>query len=55
MGATMPAVLVEIGFITNAEEEERLKDGAYRDKIADAIIDSVAAFKERSEKQMGIR
>jgi N-acetylmuramoyl-L-alanine amidase len=55
MGATMPAVLVEIGFITNAEEEERLKDGAYRDKIADAIIDSVAAFKERAEKQMGLR
>ena len=55
MGATMPAVLVEIGFITNAEEEQELKDGAYRQKIADAIIDSVASFKERAERQMGLR
>ena len=55
MGATMPAVLVEIGFITNPEEENRLQDGAYRDRIAGAIIESVAAFKERAEKQMGLR
>ena len=55
MGATMPAVLVEIGFITNPEEEERLKQSAYRERIAQAIVDSVAAFKERSEKQLGIR
>ncbi len=55
MGATMPAVLVEIGFITNAEEEQRLKEDAYRDRIAAAIVDSVAAFKERAEKQLGLR
>jgi N-acetylmuramoyl-L-alanine amidase len=55
MGATMPAVLVEIGFITNGEEEARLKEGVYRDRIAAAIVDSVAAFKERSEKQLGLR
>jgi N-acetylmuramoyl-L-alanine amidase len=55
MGATMPAILVEIGFITNADEEQRLKDDAYRDRIASAIIESVAAFKERAEKQLGLR
>ncbi len=55
MGATMPAVLVEIGFITNAEEEQKLKEDAYRDRIAGAIVDSVAAFKERAEKQLGLR
>ncbi len=55
MGATMPAVLVEIGFITNPEEESRLKEGAYRDRIAGAIIESVAAFKDRAEKRMGLR
>ncbi|HEV8376918.1 MAG TPA: N-acetylmuramoyl-L-alanine amidase [Candidatus Polarisedimenticolia bacterium] len=55
MGATMPAVLVEIGFITNPEEESHLKDGAYRERIAQAIIDSVAAFKDRVEKQLGLR
>ncbi|MCI0655769.1 MAG: N-acetylmuramoyl-L-alanine amidase, partial [Acidobacteria bacterium] len=55
MGATMPAVLVEIGFITNSDEEARLKDSSYREKIAQAIIDSVAAFKEQVGKQLGPR
>jgi N-acetylmuramoyl-L-alanine amidase len=55
MGATMPAVLVEIGFITNAEEEAKLKDPGYRERIANAIVDSVATFKERSEKRQGLR
>ena len=55
MGATMPAVLVEIGFITNPEEEVRLKDGDYRERIAQAIVQSVATFKERVEKQQGLR
>jgi N-acetylmuramoyl-L-alanine amidase len=55
MGATMPAVLVEIGFITNSDEEDHLKDADYREKIAQAIIDSVAAFKEQVGKQLGPR
>jgi N-acetylmuramoyl-L-alanine amidase len=55
MGATMPAVLVEIGFITNREEEARLRDSAYRDRIAVAIADSVAAFKDLAEKRQGLR
>ncbi len=55
MGATMPAVLVEIGFITNSDEEDRLKDSSYREKIAQAIVDSVAAFKEQVGKQLGPR
>ena len=55
MGATMPAVLVEIGFITNSDEESRLKDSSYREKIAQAIIDSVAAFNEQVGKQLGPR
>jgi N-acetylmuramoyl-L-alanine amidase len=55
MGATMPAVLVEIGFITNSEEEDRLKDSSYRERIAQAIVDSVAAFKDQVGKQLGPR
>lgn len=37
VGATMPAVLVEIGFLTNAEEETRLNDAEYRRKLAEAL------------------
>jgi N-acetylmuramoyl-L-alanine amidase len=45
MGATMPAVLVEIGFISNPVEEESLSHGEYRDKIADALLRAVQAFR----------
>jgi N-acetylmuramoyl-L-alanine amidase len=47
MGATMPAILVEAGFISNPEEEARFKDDAYKDKIADAIARAVAAVTAR--------
>ena len=38
MGATMPAVLVELGFISNPEEEKKLQDPAYRDQLVDALV-----------------
>ncbi len=33
----VPAILIEVGFITNPHEAAQLKDGAYRQKIADAV------------------
>jgi N-acetylmuramoyl-L-alanine amidase len=36
-GAAMPAILVEIGFVTNPKEEKRLKESRYRDEIARAM------------------
>jgi len=47
MGATMPAILVEAGFISNPEEESRFKDDAYKDKIADAIARAVSTVTAR--------
>lgn len=44
MGATMPAVLVEVGFITNPAEETVLKTDEYRDKIAQALSRAVSSF-----------
>jgi N-acetylmuramoyl-L-alanine amidase len=37
IGAEMPSVLVEAGFVTNAQESDRLKSDAYLDKIATGI------------------
>lgn len=45
MGATMPAVLVEIAFISSPEEEKRLRDGGFKDQIAQAIADSIQHFR----------
>jgi len=45
MGATMPAILVETGFISNPEEEARLKDDAYKDKLAQGIARAIGEFR----------
>lgn len=44
VGATMPSILVESAFLSNAQEEERLKDPAYRDLTAEGILDGVRAY-----------
>lgn len=49
MGATMPAILVEVGFVSNPEEEGKLKDGAYRDRIAEALHRAVSTFRQVAE------
>jgi N-acetylmuramoyl-L-alanine amidase len=46
IGTTMPAVLTEIGFVTNAKEEALLKRSDYRQKLADAIFHGVAKYAE---------
>ncbi len=38
---TVPAVLVECGFITNNKDFEKIKDSAYQKKAAKAIFDAV--------------
>jgi N-acetylmuramoyl-L-alanine amidase len=47
MGATMPAVLVEVAFISSPEEEKGLREPAFKDRIADAVADSVRRFREK--------
>ena len=46
-GAAMPAILIEIGFLTNPKEERRMKDPKYRDEIARAIFAGLAEYKKR--------
>jgi len=48
-GATMPAVLVEVAFITNPEEELLLLKESFRERIATALYRSVLAFKRDYE------
>jgi len=40
----VPSVLVEVGFISNPKEAEQLKDGSYRQRIADAITKSLMRY-----------
>jgi N-acetylmuramoyl-L-alanine amidase len=45
-GARMPSVLFEASFISNARGESRLNNADYRDKLADAIVNAVRAYRE---------
>ena len=40
----VPGVLVEIGFISNRQEEKLLNDKKYTDKIAYGIVDGIINF-----------
>jgi N-acetylmuramoyl-L-alanine amidase len=51
-GAAMPAILIEVGFVTNRREERRLRDGRYRDEIARAIFAGITAYKKRYDQRM---
>ena len=46
--AKMPAVLVEVGFLTHPVEGKCLQTLNYQDKLADAILDAVLAFLDNS-------
>jgi N-acetylmuramoyl-L-alanine amidase len=43
-GARMPSVLVEVSYITNAEEARRLTDSAYRDRLAQGIASGIDRY-----------
>jgi len=44
MGAMMPAVLVEVGFISNPDEEQQLRGPSYRTRVVDAMAAAVEEF-----------
>ena len=51
-GANMPAVLIELGFISNKNEERLLRTKQFRQKAAEIIFESVKAFCEAKEKEL---
>jgi N-acetylmuramoyl-L-alanine amidase len=52
--AAMPAVLVESAFITNPREERKLQREEYREQLARALFDGIAAYKVRYEQRLGL-
>ena len=43
----MPSILIETAFISNPQEEKRLTDGGYQDKLARAILDGIRDYVAR--------
>ena len=52
-GVRMPAVLVEVGYITNADECSKLGWGEYRTEIADKVTRGILEYKRKFESTGG--
>ncbi len=52
--AESPAVLVELGFLTNRAERAKLARSSYQRKLADGIADGVADFRRTLERTHGL-
>ena len=50
MGAKMPSVLVELGYLTNSVEAKRLKSDHYLDMLAQGVLKGVLAYKSQIER-----
>lgn len=51
VGASMPNVLVEVGFITNKEEAKNLSKNHYKREIAKGIFEAIIDFKNKYERK----
>ena len=49
-GAYMPAVLIELGFMTNPDEEKKLISSAHQNKLARSIVSEIENFKAKFDQ-----
>ncbi|HET7435251.1 MAG TPA: N-acetylmuramoyl-L-alanine amidase, partial [Thermoanaerobaculia bacterium] len=54
VGATMPAALVEVGFISNPEEEAKLQSDEFQTMMVAALTRAVQRYKSDYETRIGI-
>jgi len=53
-GVQMPSSLIEIGFVTNPDEEQRLRSARNRDAVAAAVAAAVVEFGRRFDARRGV-
>ena len=49
VGANMPAVLVEIGFLTNPQQEQRLASDDYQNALVQALVDGIVRYRAATQ------
>ena len=52
VGAQMPAILVEVGYLSNPQERRRLKNSHYQDMIANGIVDGIIKYLKYREREL---
>ncbi len=55
LGAKMPSILIETAFLSNPEEEQRLRSARYQDLVAKAIADGIQDFLEVRTQMASVR
>ena len=55
VAANMPAVLVEIGFVSNPEQETQLISDAYKNQIVQSLYDAIVRYRARVSGDRGGR
>ena len=54
VGASRPSILVEVGYITNTKERQRLFTSDYQERIAEGIVEGVSKYLDNRKKETGI-
>ncbi len=55
IGANMPSILTEVGFISNPEEERWLRSEQYQQKLAESLLDGVRAYLGQLNREQATR
>jgi N-acetylmuramoyl-L-alanine amidase len=51
----MPAILVEVGFLTNGSEAARLRDPAYVDSLAERMAEGVDRYRDDQATRLALQ
>ncbi|WP_459875324.1 N-acetylmuramoyl-L-alanine amidase [Desulfothermus naphthae] len=54
MGARMPAILIEIGYITNPQDRKRLRSYSYLKSLAKGVVQGILAYRKSIKKYAGL-
>ena len=53
VGASRPSILVEVGYITNSKERQRLLSSSYQERLAKGIVAGVTRYLDNHKKELG--
>ena len=51
--ANMPAVLIEMGYLSNAGQEKELAGAGFQNALVQALVDSIVAFRDHLQEDPG--
>lgn len=52
VGASRPSILVELGYITNVNEREKLLSSSYQDELANGISDGISRYLSNRQQEI---